>query len=152
MIMNREPYSYQQDKVVPPFSAGSAFTVMDAQCALCARGATWIARNDKAQEFRIIPVQSELGGALMKHYGLNPNDPASWLYVEDGRAYTSLDAFMRVGRRLGGLWKLLSLLRVIPTSFQDRLYRFVAVNRIRYFGRADLCTLPDPEVRKRLVL
>jgi len=58
---------------------------------------------------------------------------------------------MRVGRRLGGIWKLPSLLRVIPTSWQDRLYRFVAINRIRFFGRADLCTLPDSEVRKRLL-
>jgi predicted DCC family thiol-disulfide oxidoreductase YuxK len=152
MIESREPFSYQKDKNVPPFSAGSVFTVMDAQCSLCARGATWIARHDKAQEFKIIPLQSDLGSALMTHYGLDPSDPASWLYVEDGRAYSSLNAFIRVGKRLGGIWKVIGLLHVLPTVWQDGMYRFVARNRIRFLGTADLCTLPDPEVRKRLLL
>ena len=152
MIREREDYSYQKDEAVPSFSAGGTFTVMDAHCALCARGATWIAKNDRAEHFKIIPVQSVVGDALMRHYGLDPNDPASWLYVESGRAYTSLDALIRVGWRLGGVWKLLSVLRLFPASLRDRMYRFVAVNRIRFFGRADLCSLPDPEVRKRLVL
>ncbi|TCL69593.1 DCC1-like thiol-disulfide oxidoreductase family protein [Rhizobium sp. BK251] len=152
MLKNREPFSYRKDKSVPPFSAAGVFTVMDARCSLCARGAAWIARNDKAEEFKIVPLQSDLGGALMRHYGLDPSDPASWLYVEDGQAYSSLDAVIRVGKRLGGIWKILSLLRVLPAAFQDGLYRFVAVNRIRFFGTSDLCQLPDPEVRKRLLL
>jgi predicted DCC family thiol-disulfide oxidoreductase YuxK len=151
MIRSAEPFSYRKDIAIPDFSAGNVFTVMDARCALCARGATWIARHDRAQEFTIIPLQSELGGALMAHYGLDPSDPTSWLYVEDGRAYSSLDAFIRVGKRLGGIWKAMILLRVLPTTWQDGLYRFVARNRIRFFGTADLCELPDPEVRKRLL-
>lgn len=124
---------------------------MDAHCALCARGATWIARHDRAQEFTIIPVQSELGSALMRHYGLDPTDPLSWLYLENGRAYSSLDALMRAGRRLGGVWKGLTILRILPAPLQDRLYAWVARNRYRMFGRADLCALPDPDVQKRLL-
>lgn len=127
------------------------FTVMDAHCALCARGARWIARNDRAGAFTIIPVQSELGGALMRHYGLDPADPVSWLYVEHGRAFTSLDALIRVGRRLGGVWRGLVVLRLLPRAVQDPLYRLVARNRYRLFGRADLCALPDPQVQKRLL-
>lgn len=127
------------------------FTVMDAHCALCARGARWIARNDRAGAFTIIPVQSELGGALMRHYGLDPVDPVSWLYVEHGRAFTSLDALIRVGRRLGGVWRGLVVLRLLPRAVQDPLYRLVARNRYRLFGRADLCALPDPQVQKRLL-
>ena len=60
---------------------------MDAHCALCARGAAWIARNDRLAEFKIVPLQSELGNALMIHYAMDPEDPTSWLYLEDGRAY-----------------------------------------------------------------
>lgn len=151
MIKSHESFSYLHDQTVPKFSAGNIFTVMDAHCALCARGARWIARNDSAQEFRIIPLQSNLGHALIRHYGLDPDDPTSWLYLEDGRAYSSLDAFMRVGARLGGVWNGLSALRIFPRPLQDVLYRFVARNRYRFFGTADLCTLPDPDVQQRLV-
>jgi predicted DCC family thiol-disulfide oxidoreductase YuxK len=150
-VPNRDPFSYLQDKSVPGFAAGGVFTVMDARCSLCARGAAWIARHDKAQEFTLIPIQSEVGRALMVHYGLDPADPSSWLYVEVGRAHTSLDALIRVGRRLGGVWKGLGVLGVLPAALQDALYGWVARNRYRIFGTTDLCSLPDPEVQKRLL-
>ena len=151
MSLEREPYSYKDDAAVPDFAADEVFTVMDARCALCARGAAWIARHDAAVEFTIIPLQSDVGHALMVHYGLDPTDPVSWRYLEQGRAYSSLDAFIRVGLRLGGRWKALAILRVLPAFLQDAAYRFVARNRYRLFGTTDLCSLPDPEVQKRLL-
>ncbi len=151
MIRRRGPYSYRTDQSVPNFAETEVFTVMDAQCSLCARGAAWIARHDKAEEFTIIPMQSELGSALLRHYGMDPSDPTSWLYLEEGRAYSSLDAFIRTGARLGGIWKGLGVLRVLPTPVQDYLYRAVARNRYRVFGKADLCSLPNPDVQKRLL-
>lgn len=139
------------DPAVPKFNAGSVFTVMDAQCSLCARGASWISRNDTLQDFTIIPLQSEIGIALMRHYGMDPSDPTSWLYLENGKAHTSLDAFIRVGSRLGGVWRALLIFRVLPVFVQDTIYSCVARNRYRLFGTSDLCSLPDPEVQKRIL-
>ena len=144
-------YSYLEDPAVPKFQSNGVFSVMDAHCALCARGATWIARHDRRGEFSIIPVQSDLGASLMRHYGLDPADPSSWLYVEEGKAHSSLDALIRVGQRFGGRWRALALLHILPKPVRDFVYRTVATNRYRWFGRADLCNLPDPEVQKRLL-
>lgn len=130
---------------------GPIFTVMDANCALCARGAAWIARNDRAEEFRIVPIQSLRGRALLIENGLDPDDPASWLFVEHGQAYSSLDALIRVGWRLGGVWKALCILRLAPKPLRDRMYYAVAQRRYAWFGQADMCTLPDPDVQRRLV-
>ncbi len=151
MITQRAPYSFRDDPDVPDFDVPPVFTVMDAQCGLCAKGATWIARNDRLAEFRIIPVQSMIGHALCLHYGLDPKDPTTWLYVEDGIAFSSLDALVKAGRRLGGKWRMLGALRVIPRPMRDMLYRLVARHRYRFFGRTDMCALPDPDVQKRLL-
>lgn len=35
---------------------GPIFAVMDAGCTLCARGAGWIARNDRKGEIRVISM------------------------------------------------------------------------------------------------
>ncbi|MEM9425882.1 MAG: DCC1-like thiol-disulfide oxidoreductase family protein [Pseudomonadota bacterium] len=130
---------------------GPIFTVMDAHCALCARGAAWIARNDTANVFKIVPMQGELGRSLLMRNGLDPDDPASWLFVENGATYSSLDALIRVGWRLGGIGKALIVFRLLPRVLQDKLYNAVA--RRRYLaGRTDLCALPDPDVKRRLVL
>jgi predicted DCC family thiol-disulfide oxidoreductase YuxK len=83
--------------------------------------------------------------------GLDPSDPDSWLYLHEGRAETSLDAIMEVGRRLGGIGHVMSPFCVLPRPARDWLYRRLARNRYRLFGRADMCALPDPEVRSRLM-
>lgn len=150
-LIEREPYAYRDLPGLTDMADQGPVTVMDAHCALCARGARWIARNDRKGAFRIVPLQSEKGRVLMEHFGLDPDDPLSWLLIEEGRGYTSLEAVMRVGRRLGGVWRCLGVLSVLPRGKQDWLYGLVARNRYRLFGRGDLCAMPDPDVQKRLI-
>lgn len=150
-MLPQRPYSYRADPEVPAFDGGEAFAVMDAHCALCAHGVRWIARRDTAEAIKIVPLQSPLGEALMRHYGLDPADPTSWMFLDRGQAHHSLDAVIQVGQRLGGIWRGFAALKVLPRPVRTWLYRRVARNRYRLFGRGDLCNLPDPDVQKRLV-
>ena len=151
MLTDRSPYSFVADPSVPSFDPPDHFTVMDAHCGLCAKTARWIVRNDTQGRFGIVPMQSALGTALLHHYGMDPEDPRSWLYVRMGVAYTSLDAVIRIGSELGGIWRTLRAFRVLPRSLQDALYNLVARNRYRFIGRVDWCSMPDPEIRDRLI-
>ncbi|GAB5467267.1 MAG: DCC1-like thiol-disulfide oxidoreductase family protein [Rhodospirillales bacterium] len=147
----RDPYSYQDDAAVPAFDDGGPVVFMDGDCLLCSKGARLVARLDRAQRFKICAIQSELGRAVLRHYGLDPTNPDSWLFLNEGRAYSSLDAMIRAGAALGGLGWLLQPLRLLPRPLQDWLYRRVARNRYRLFGRADLCAVADPALRARLI-
>lgn len=144
-------YSYKADPNVPPFDDSHPMTVMDGECVLCTFGARMIGRFDKAEEFRICRSQTPLGQSLLRHYGLSPDDPESWLYIEDGHVFTSLDAMIRAGRRVGGPGWLLQILRLMPRVMQDYLYRKLARNRYRLFGRTDMCSVADPALRRRLI-
>lgn len=57
----------------------------------------------------------------------------------------------RTGRRIGGVGLLLQPLRLLPRTLQDWLYRRLARNRYRLFGRNDMCAIPDPALRARLM-
>lgn len=150
-VLVREPYSYRTDPAVPKFDDAGPLVVVDGECALCTRAARVIARLDTARQFRIGRTQSALGKGLLGHYGLNADDPESWLYLDEGRAYTSLEGVIEAGTRLGGAGRLLQLLRLLPRSVQDWLYLRVARNRYRLFGRTDICAVPDPGLRARLI-
>ncbi len=145
------PYAYRDDPTVPAFDDSGPVAFMDGDCVLCTRAARLIARMDHARAFKICPVQSDLGQAVLRHFGLDPQSPESWLYLADGRGFTSLDAVIRVAERLGGCGRLLRLLRILPRSVQDWLYRRVARNRYRLFGKTDMCAAPDPGLRDRLI-
>jgi predicted DCC family thiol-disulfide oxidoreductase YuxK len=149
--LDHPAYSYRDVTNIGAFRDDGPVCVMDASCGLCARGARWIARSDKARVFSIIPMQSDLGANLMRHYGLDPKDPLSWLLIDDGVGYTSLDAIMRVGNRLGGVSRGLLLFKILPRPLQDALYGWIARNRYRFLGRVDLCAMPDPDVQARLI-
>lgn len=125
--------------------------VMDGDCALCSRAARWIARNDKADQFAICTSQSPVGQKLLRNQGFDPADPESWLLLDGGRTWTSLDAIIEAGRRLGGISRMLTVLMILPRPVRDWLYCRVARNRYSLFGRGDLCALPDPELRRRLI-
>jgi predicted DCC family thiol-disulfide oxidoreductase YuxK len=125
--------------------------VMDATCALCAFGARMIHRLDRSGTIRICPVQSPLGQQLLAEHGISGVDPESWLFLEGGRAWTDFDAMAEVGMRSGGWGRVLGLLRVIPKPLRDWLYRRVARNRYAVFGRGDICAIPDPAFRARLI-
>jgi predicted DCC family thiol-disulfide oxidoreductase YuxK len=148
----RAAYSYRNDMAVPCFDASSPIVFMDGLCALCTRAARLICKFDRRGVFKISPTGSDLGRAILAHYGLNSEHPASWLYLEEGKAYGSMEAVIRVGKRLGGWGRSVELLRLLPGRLQNRLYQCLADNRFRLFGRADMCAVPDPELQRRLLL
>jgi predicted DCC family thiol-disulfide oxidoreductase YuxK len=144
-------FSYRSDPAVPAFDDANPIVFMDGECALCSGAARMIARLDRRGDVRICPVQSPLGRAVMTHYGLNPDDPDTWLYLEDGAAFGDFEGLIRLARRLGGVARVAIVLTLLPKGAQQALYRLIARNRIKWFGRADLCAIPDPAVMARLL-
>ena len=124
---------------------------MDADCALCSWGARMIHRFDRSGAIRICPSQSPLGAALMRHYGLQPEDPRSWLLLDAGLPYQDFDAILHMGQRCGGWARLIGLARIIPKRLRNKGYRWLARNRHAIFGRADKCAIPDPAFQRRLL-
>lgn len=125
--------------------------VMDGNCALCSFGARMIHRLDRRQEIRICPIQTERGRALLAVHDFEVDDPESWIFLENGNAFFGFDAMIRVGERSGGWGRLLSPLRLLPRPARDWLYKRIARNRYALFGQRDMCAIPDPALRARLI-
>lgn len=128
-----------------------AIIVFDGVCALCNGWVRFLLRHDRRQRYRYAAMQGERGRALLSANGLDPDDPMSFLLIENGRAWTDTDAIARVLSGLGGVWRLAAALRWLPRALRDPLYRWVARNRYRWFGRYEQCLLPTPEQRARFL-
>ena len=96
-LRTRPLYSYRDDPAVPTIDDRGPIAVMDGECVLCTAGARAIARFDRERAFRIGRTQSALGAALVRHYGLEPADPETWLYLEDGSAWSGMEAIIPSG-------------------------------------------------------
>ncbi len=78
-------------------------------------------------------------------------DPESMVLIEGERVFLRTTAALRIARRLRGAWPLAYAFVVVPAFLRDALYRLVAKNRYRLFGRSEACRVPTPGVRARFL-
>ena len=104
--------------------------------------------RDPASRLRFASLQSPAARQLLERLGhrVPDGDPASILLVERGRVYECSGAVLRVARHLSGGWSLLTALLAVPWPLRDLVYRWVAANRYRWFGKAEVCRVPTPEL------
>lgn len=125
--------------------------LFDGVCNLCSGSVQFILKRDPQGLFRFASLQSDAGRRLMTEHGLDPDALSSVVLLEDGRAWQESSAALRIARRLPGGWKLLRLFSVIPRPLRDAVYRWIARNRYRWFGKTEACWLPTPELKGRFL-
>ena len=106
--------------------------VIDGTCALCNRVARVIDRLDRSGEIRIATSQGSDGASLMCSHGLDPDDLSSWLFLENGIAYTEMDAVIRLAGRFGGPARFLLILKLLPGFLRHRIYGSICTKSIPY--------------------
>lgn len=135
--------------------SATAFTgpivLFDAECVLCSANAQFILERDRKAQFRLASTQSEIGQSLYRRHGMDPNDPVSLLVVEGDRIHQDSDAAISIYERLGFPWSLARAFRIIPAPLRDLVYRFIARNRYRLFGRRDSCWMAPDRYRDRIL-
>jgi predicted DCC family thiol-disulfide oxidoreductase YuxK len=120
--------------------------VFDGLCNLCSGGARWLQHHQGEPPSQLLPMQSDLGRALLAHYGYDPDDPLTFLVLDEDRCLTQSDAWIHLVAAAGGGWRLAQAARIIPRALRDSVYRLIARNRYRWFGRRRTCYLAQPSV------
>lgn len=125
--------------------------VFDAECVLCSANAAFVLKHDRRGHFRLAAQQGEAGTALYRQFGIDPADPETLIVVSGGEAARYSDAVFAIARGLGWPWRAACALRIVPRVVRDPLYRLIARNRYRLFGKRETCWMPSPEQRGRLL-
>lgn len=77
--------------------------------------------------------------------------PDTVVLVHEGKLYQQSEAALRAAQLLGFPWMLLAVFWVVPRPIRDAVYRWIARNRYRWFGRKEACPLPSPETSARFL-
>ena len=123
----------------------------DGECVFCNRAARFLMALDRRGDaLRYAAMKGEVGRERLVDFP-ELADVDSIILLEGGTVHVRSDAVLRAFERMGGLWRVLSVLRLIPRSLRDGAYDWLARNRIRWFGRTDFCGLLTPEQRARIL-
>ncbi|GAU81297.1 DCC1-like thiol-disulfide oxidoreductase family protein [Bosea sp. BIWAKO-01] len=147
----RAPAAVRLGDAIEAQTRGRRLIVFDGECVMCSRQAQFVMRHDHERRFTLTTAQGPLGQELYHRLGFPRQDFKTMLLVEDGRVLSQSDAVIAIAAKLGWPWRIAVAARVIPRPLRDRLYRLVARNRYRWFGRRETCWRPTPDMADRIL-
>lgn len=137
--------------------------LFDGTCNFCDGAVQFVIDHERGSDLKFAALQSDAGrdllervaspeeARLLQHGATGDGDPDSMALVEGGRVYTHSSAALRMARYLRWPWRGLGVFIVVPRFVRDMVYRWIARNRYRWFGKTDTCRVPTPELRARFL-
>jgi predicted DCC family thiol-disulfide oxidoreductase YuxK len=124
--------------------------LFDGVCNYCNTMVNFVLKRDKKDSFLFAPLQSDKGQELRKKYNVDASID-SFIYIENDTAYIYSTGALKVCRYLSGLWPVLYGLLIIPRFLRDGVYKWIARNRYKWFGKKETCMVPSPAVRRKFL-
>lgn len=128
--------------------------LFDGVCHLCQGAVKFIIKRDPERRFRFASLQSEAGKRILKgsaNRGLNSGRIDTIVLYQDGAYYTRSSAALRIAKGLRFPWPLAFGFIIVPRFIRDAVYRIVAANRYRWFGKDETCLVPTKENKQRFL-
>ncbi|WP_374653546.1 thiol-disulfide oxidoreductase DCC family protein [Phenylobacterium sp.] len=132
--------------------AADGVWVFDGVCNFCSGSVRLALALDRGGTLRFTPIKSPYGRALAQAAGIDPDQPDSFIFMDQGRALEGSDAVIGLARRLPAPWRWLAAVRVVPKPWRDAAYGWIARNRYQLMGKRRTCMVPTPEMRARFIL
>jgi predicted DCC family thiol-disulfide oxidoreductase YuxK len=137
-------------------NAGQHLILYDGVCGLCNRLNAFVLPRDPEGKFHYAPLQSAFGDSILRQFGRDASVLNTFYVVADYRSpslrlLSKSQAALFVAKEIRGLWKVATILRVLPRRPLDVIYDLIARHRYRIFGRYDSCPIPTAEHKGRFI-
>lgn len=130
----------------------TTFVFFDGVCNFCNSTVNCIMKHDRKGRVKFASLQSAYAQTYLPTVGIDPTALESVIVVRGGKVYRESSAALRIARSLSGGWPLLGYLGyVLPPFIRNAIYRWIARNRYKWYGKREACRMPTPEERSRFV-
>lgn len=127
-----------------------AILLFDGVCNLCNSSVNFIMKFDRKKKFRFGSFQLEAGKNLCTIHQI-PENTDSVILIWKNSVYTESDAFIEVCRLLPYPFRMGVAIKILPASLRNRIYRFIAKNRFRWFGKRQSCRVATQAEKKYFI-
>ena len=130
----------------------------DGECGLCNLAVRLLLRTDRAARLKFATLQSAKGQAYLRVWALPTENFDSMVFVPDWNVPDRSAPLLRTtgalaaAAEVGGVWRLVTWLRVFPSWLRDPFYKLVARTRYALFGEYRGKPLAESEWRERFLV
>lgn len=130
--------------------------LFDGVCALCNRTVQFLLKRDKHGVLKFAPLQGSTAAAILqRHPEITENSRSVILVQNYATSSESISiksqAVLDCLSALGGFWRVLSLLRIIPPFVRNAVYIVIATNRYKWLGKNEECFVPSANWQDRFL-
>ena len=126
----------------------------DGLCGFCNATVQFIMGHESRQTLMFAALEGTFAaGVIERHPELKQVDSLVWVEEEGSveRVKVRSGAALAAAWYMGGIWRLLVLLWLIPRPLRDFAYDQFAQRRFKLFGRYGSCPVPNKAVRDRFL-
>ncbi|MCZ2224257.1 MAG: DCC1-like thiol-disulfide oxidoreductase family protein [Chitinophagales bacterium] len=124
--------------------------IFDGVCNYCNKWINFSIKWNKKRNLRYTVMQGETGKILKNHYKID-NTIDSVVFIDKNKAYINSSAVINIAKHLQFPICLLYFLIIVPPFFRDKVYRWIAKNRYKWFGKKDSCMIPSKEIKQLFI-
>jgi predicted DCC family thiol-disulfide oxidoreductase YuxK len=126
--------------------------LFDGVCNFCNSTVLKIIKHDSKDLFIFTSLQSEIGKEITNSLNIDTRKVDSIILFEtENNFHIKSNAALRIMDLLGGFWKLTTIFKILPVSFRDSVYNYIAKNRYKWFGKKDNCMIPTQEIKSKFI-
>jgi predicted DCC family thiol-disulfide oxidoreductase YuxK len=108
--------------------------LFDSGCKLCNSSIKFVTKGDPQQKIKQIALQSTQGQeTIAAHPYLQ--DVNSIILIVNDKVFIESDAILQIAQHLSFPYKLLVAGTILPKKWRDTMYRWIAKNRYKWFGK-----------------
>ncbi|MFB1022395.1 MAG: thiol-disulfide oxidoreductase DCC family protein [Vicingaceae bacterium] len=123
----------------------------DGVCNLCNGSVNFLIKQDKKGVLKFASLQSDYAKKMIPKDVLNRENLDTIIFYNDGKFYDRSSAVLKICKALGGKYYVFLVGYLIPRFIRDGLYRFIANNRYKWFGKKEQCRIPTADLKERFL-
>lgn len=120
--------------------------LFDGVCNLCNGTVDFIMKRDQKKQFRFVALQSEAGEKIREKFRI-PEETDSVILIYKNNIFYESEAALEIARLLPAPWAWMTVFKTLPLNWRNAIYRWIARNRYRWFGKKRECRIPTAEER-----
>lgn len=125
--------------------------LFDGVCNFCNASVNFIIDRDHQNQFVFASLQSPMGQEILKKHQKPLANFDSLVLIQNEMLYEKSTAALMIAKQLVLPWSLFQYFLILPKFFRDPFYNLIAKYRYRLFGKSEVCRIPTPAEKSKIL-
>ena len=125
--------------------------LFDGICNLCNASVRFILKRDQTKKFLFASLQSDAAKEILLQQPSKKNNLDTIILIDNGKIYERSTAAIKIGTKLGWMFKWVYVGYLLPVKVRDALYNWIAKNRYKWFGKRENCFIPTEKEKSKFL-